>query len=260
MLRLVSKALLVGLTTGVLLAGCAPTGDGFAASLAERIIIGIGDDITPAYPTPRDADYLAAWALENPRLPSVGAPVDYAVETLGWEGNSGDEAGAAITFRIGVHVHADGPNSFGEASYKEGRSTRCWELTIFGLHDYDSLKQREITCPEDAVALTPHPEPLPAFPDDIDARLTQALQGATIATIDDQVRAVFTEDFYSIVSDEQDGEVAVALGIPSELECVVGVIHADGSVEVLRGWQRVLLQPGETGCSPSLYFTPIVTH
>ena len=262
MLRFVSKsrAILVGLATAALLAGCTPTGDGFAASLAERVIIGIGDDITPAYPTPRDAAYLAAWALESPRLPHVPPKVDYVIETLGWEGHSADESGAQITFRVDVHVHAEGARSFGEGSYQQGRSTRCWELTIFGFHDHDSLKQREITCPEGAVGVTPDPEPLPMFPDDIDARLTQALQGATIANVDQLVRAAFTEEYYSVRSDEQDGVVAVALGIPSELECAVGVIHADGTVEVLRGWQRILLQPGETGCSPSLYFTPIVTH
>lgn len=253
-------AAVVGLVIVGMLAGCTNGGDGYAASLGERVIIAIGDDITPAYPQPRDAEFLAAWAIESPRLPHTEPQVDYTVETLDWAGDSGDEAGAIIQFRVGVHVYPQSATHVGDFGYTEGRSVRCWELTIFGYHDYDSLKQREITCPEGAEAKHPDPAPLPAFPDDVDTRLAQALEGATASTAEDRVREAFPEEFYTIAAEVRDGEVAVSLAIAAEFECAVGVVHADATVEVFRGFKKELLQPGEGGCTPTLYFAPIVTH
>jgi hypothetical protein len=242
------------------LSGCTPGGDGYAADLAERIIIGIGDDITPPYPKPREADFLAAEAIDNPRLPSHSSDVDYLVEAMSWEGNSGDESGARIQFRISVHVSASRPVHIGDLGTKEGQSTRCWELTVFGLHDYDSLKQREIACTDDSAPPHPTAAPIPDLPADVEAVLAATLQGATVEDVDQRVRTRFPDDFYSVESKSLNGELAVALGIPAELKCVVGVVHADGSVEVLRGFKTVLLQPGEGGCSPDLYFFPVSTH
>ena len=246
--------------TLMFVSGCTTTGDSFAASLAERVIIGIGDDITPPYPKPKDAERLAAEAIAAPRLPHLEAPVDYDIDVIGWDGHSGDADGAKIEIRVDVFVHNSSARSIGGASYAEGKSIRCWELTVFGFHDHDSLKTSEFSCPADAVALTPMPEPLPSLPDDVDTRLLTALEGATIATVDALVRDEFEDDFYSVTSAEHEGELIVALGIPSELECVLAVRHADNSTEILRGWQKVLLQPGEGGCDPSLYITPITTH
>lgn len=256
-----STRLGVGLLVGAVvasLAGCAPPGDLLAGQLAERVIIGIGDDITPPYPTPREADFLAAWALDDPRLPPAPA-ADYVVEALAWQGNSGDEAGARIELRVTVDLRAGG-STFGNPWVPEGGAVRCWQLTVFGLHDYDSLRQQEIGCPTTPAPPPPTPAPIPDLPDDVDALLAQAITGATAADIDERVREAFPEDYYSIESQSHEGELAVALGIPAESECVVGVVHADGSVEVLRGWKRELLQPGEMGCSPRLYFSPVVTH
>lgn len=244
----------------VMLAGCAPTGDSFAASLAERVIIGIGDDITPPYPTPQDAELLAAEAIEAPRLPHLEAPVDYVIDVLSWEGHSGDPEGARILIRVDVFVHNSSARSFGGESYSEGRAIRCWELTVFGFHDYDSLQSSELSCPADAVALRPSPDPLPVFPDDTDDRLSNALVGATLSDVDAKVSAAFPDEFYTIKSAEHGDEIVVALGIPSGLHCVVAVRRADRSVEVLRGWPDVQLQAGEVGCDPALYLTPIATH
>jgi len=85
--------------TVMLISGCTPTGDSFAASLAERVIIGIGDDITPPYPKPEDAERLAAEAISDPRLPHLEAPVDYDIDVIGWERHSGDADGAKIEIR-----------------------------------------------------------------------------------------------------------------------------------------------------------------
>lgn len=240
----------------LLLSGCATGGDADAARLAERVIVGIGDDITPPYPTPRDAEYLAASAIESPRLPS-DVTADYNIEALSWTGNSGDDAGAILEIRVAVHVpFASSTTMFGP-SQEEGDATRCWRLTVFGYHDYDSLQLDEINCPTGPAPAPPTPEPLPAFPDDLDALLSTALSEPDPEAA---VRAAFPDDFYSISSASENGETAVALGIASEGDCVVGIIHADGSTEIAMGFDWELLQPGEMGCVPDLYFHPLVTH
>lgn len=249
-----SAALIIGAT--MLLAGCVESGDQYAAGLAERVVIGIGDDITPPYPEPREADFLAARAIQNPRLPRDVVGAEFVVEAMAWEGNSGDDEGARIELRITVHVPAATSNSWGP-SQPEGDAVRCWELTVFGLHDYDSLKLSEIGCTDDPAPAPPTPEPLPTLPPDVQERLTAAVQDATAADIDDRVREAFAEDYYTIESEAKDGELVVTLGIPSELLCALGVQHVDGRVEV---WPYVEIIRGESSCSPDLYFHPVTTH
>ncbi len=239
----------------LLLGGCTDPSEGYARDLADRVVVGIGDDITPAYPRPLEADYLAAWAIRDPRLPHSETQVDYNVDALSWKGNSGDAAGAEIDLRVRVHVHAKAA-TFSSAGFDEATVVRCWRLTVFGLHDYDSLKLDEIDC-GDRPAAVPSPTPLPDFPEDVEARLTEALSGASAANVDERVRAAFPEDYYAIESDEQQGELVVAIGIPSELLCAVAVQHPDGSV---RSYGVETLQAGESSCSPDLYFHPVVTH
>ncbi|MGV8883826.1 MAG: hypothetical protein ACOH19_16890 [Rhodoglobus sp.] len=254
-------ALIGVVITTMLTSGCTPTGDSFAASLAERVIIGIGDDITPPYPKPKDAERLAAEAIAHPRLPHLEAPVDYGIDVLGWEGHSGDTDGARIEIRVDVFVHNSSARSVGGASYAEGKSVRCWELTVFGFHDHDSLKTKELSCPADAVALTPLPAPLPALPDDTDARLLAAVEGATFENVDERVQQRFADAFYTVTSAEHEGELIVALGIPSEEECVVAVRHVDNSIEILRGWQKVLITQGKRDAIPiSTYGQPLRTE
>ena len=258
--RLRVLCLALAAATALTLAGCTQSGDDFAAGLAERVVIGIGDDITPPRPTPLEADYLAAWAIRDPRLPRDVAQTDYTVEALAWEGNSGDEEGARITLRITVHVHAQSGGLFQGLDHAEGRATRCWELTVFGLHDYDSLKKAEIECPSGAAPAVPDPAPLPAMPDDVDARLLAALEGATASDIDQRVGDAFPEEYYTIESRALNDELAVALGVPSAMSCELGIIHADGTIEVGAGGDPDSLQAGEQGCSPDLYFYPVITH
>jgi hypothetical protein len=249
--------ILLAALLALVLSGCATGGDADAAALAERVIIGIGDDITPPYPTPRDADYLAAAAIASPRLPS-DVVAEYDVEALSWRGNSGDDAGAQIEIRVAVHVPPASSTAMFGRSQPEGDATRCWRLTVFGYHDYDSLKLTEIACPPGPAPAPPTPAPLPTFPSDVEQQLTAALTGATDA--ETAVKTAFPDELYSILSASENGETAVALGIPAEFECVVGVIHADGTVQVFGGFGRVQLQPGETGCVPDLYFHPVITH
>ena len=249
------KRLVIVLIAALTLSGCSNSPHLDAASLAERVIIGIGDDITPPYPTPRPAEYLAAWAIESPRLPS-DREAEYTVEALAWEGHSGDETGAKIDIRVTVHAPAQS-GGWSELSLPEDDATRCWRLTVFGFHDYDSLESEEIECPTGPAPAPPAPLPLPSFPDDLDALLTTALADPDPEAA---VRAAFPDEFYSIEAATENGETAIALGIPEEHDCAVGIIHADGSTEVVRGFDWEVLQPGEMGCVPDLYFHPVLTH
>jgi hypothetical protein len=257
--RLVAPAVVATLV--LLLTGCTRGGDGYAAGLAERIIIGIGDDITPAYPKPRDAEFLADWAITDPRLPATEGEADYDITALAWSGNSGDPEGATVDIRVAVHVHPYSPNTIGGISIKQGDAVRCWRLTVFGLHDYDSLKRSEINCPEDSgVVPKPDPAPLPSLPDDVEPLLIAALADATPEDFETRVRAAFPDEAIVIQTAVANGELVAAVGIPVELQCAVGVRHADGTVGVSQGFKEVLLQPGEVGCSPELYLHPTVTH
>ena len=68
----------------------------------------------------------------------------------------------------------------GGMGQKEGQATRCWELTIFGLHDYDSLQRREIGCPSsDTPPRHPRPRTSAALPANAAELMTEALTGAT---------------------------------------------------------------------------------
>lgn len=256
--RLVVPAVVAALA--LLLTGCTQGGDSYAADLAERIIIGIGDDITPAYPKPRDAEYLAERAVANPRLPSTEGQVDYQVTALAWDGDSGDPEGATIDIRVAVHVHYYSPNTIGGTRIEDGDAVRCWRLTVFGLHDHDSLKRSQIDCPKEADVPEPDPAPLPALPGDVEQLLVTALTDATAADLEGRVRAAFPNEAIVIQTATSKGELVAAVGIPVELECAVGVRHADGTVDVYQGFQDELLQPGEMGCSPELYLHPVVTH
>lgn len=210
----------------------------------------MGDKISPGYPRARDSEYLAQWALQSSGIS------DAQVDALDWSGNSGETDGATLTFRVHVDVEAHDADSIGQLSTTAGSATRCWQLTVYGWRNYDTLERREINCPPDAAAKTPAPAPLPAFPSDVETLLTAAVTGAASIDIDDRVRAAFPDDFYSIVSGTDGHDLVVALGIPSELECAVGVQAADGSVKISFG----KIVPGEGLCTPDLYFHPVITH
>ena len=234
------------------LTGCTPRGDDYAASLAERVAIGIGDDITPPYAEPRDAEYLAARAIDSPRLPGADAAIDITVEALGWSGNSSDDGGARIDLRIDVHVEQRSASHIGDFGVEEGFSTRCWTLTILS-RNYDNYSLHEVTCPEGTVAKLPMPAPLPDIPEDVEERFAAALADATPENAASRVAEAFPEEFYDIEVRELYGEIVAAVGIPSVRKCVIGVRATDGTVSTFQGFDREQLMPGELGCSPSLY-------
>jgi hypothetical protein len=239
----------VALAATASLTGCSGS---TSSSYAERIIIGIGDDITPAYPTPLDAEILAAWALENPRVPPGEA--EYDIEVLDWSGNSGDPEGARVDFRIGVHLLPRNGSTIGDPGQHEERATRCWSLTIFGLHDYDSLRSREITCPgADAPARTPRTRASAQLPANSAELLTEALGGATSDDLADRVRAAFPDTRQSVETAQHESELIAAVGDAVTQSCRVAVRHVDGTVEVLDEISLANPVDAPLSCAPTLY-------
>ena len=244
-----------------LLSGCVSSGERAARDEADRIVDEIADDLSPAYPRPHEADYLAEQALTAVRDNREG-PVRHSVVAVDWWGNSGEPEGASITIRVAVEVDEKSGSLWGGGvfGHDAGASTRCWVLTVYGFRNYDTLERREIGCSDRPLPPRPDPGPLPELPPDTEALLVAALTGATASSIDDRVRAAFPEDYYVIRSTTEGGELAVAIGIPVELECAVGVLATDGTISVETSFPKVQLQAGETGCSPDLHFHPVTTH
>lgn len=236
-----------------LLVGCTESGgNGYAASLAERVAIAVGDDITPAYNQSRSAEYLAARAIESPRLPSTSGPTDIAVDVLGWEGESSDSEGARIDLRVDVHVVRQNSVHIGDPGVQESFSTRCWTLTVLS-RNYDNYALDEVDCEEDAVAKVPSPDPLPEMPDDVEERFATALAEATLQDAPSRLEEAFPDDFYDIEVNEFYGEIVTVVGISNPRDCALGVRQVDGSVVTSRGFGREQLKPGEGGCSTRLY-------
>jgi hypothetical protein len=241
----------VALTT-LVLAGCTPAAEAHAASLAERIAIAMADDIAPAHsPEPLSGEHLAWSAIEAPRLPQE-VDVEYAFDAFDWSGDSGDDEGATFSVRIGVHVLPYSHGGF-TRDREEGFATRCWRFVVRAIPEWQGAVERSgVECPEGSL-VAPAPDVLLVMPDDVDARLSAVLVNATLADLDARVRAEFPDAGFSVVIEERDGFLVVALGVPREGSCAVGVKHSDGAVEIFRDFSPESLLPGELGCHPMLY-------
>jgi hypothetical protein len=250
--RLIPAVAAAALAT-VVLTGCTPAEEARAASLAERIAIAMADDIAPAhFPEPLSGEHLAWWATETPRLPSEQS-VEYTIDAYGWSGNSGEDEGARFSVRIDVHMLYI-PSQGWTSHRPESAAVRCWDFTVRAIPEWQgAVEHRGVACPEGALA-APTPDTLLVMPDDVDARLSAVIVDATLADLEARIRTAFPDPGFSVVVEERNGFLVVALGVPRrEQSCAVGVKHADGTVEVLRGFSPESLLPGEMGCHPMLY-------
>lgn len=248
------RLLAVLLGVAVVVTGCSvsSSGDRVAAQQAEAAMLALADDLTPLYGEAQDAERLAVQAAEHPAGQSEGA----TVEVLSWSGNSAvGQGGASLDIRIDVHVEAFSDGLVFGRSYSEGDATRCWHVRLFA-RNYDEYELSEFACPSEAAPPLPTPTPLPTMPPDVDERITTVLAAATPADLEQLMREAVPDERITVDARAEGGELIVAVGLPHGEACVVGVRHADRSVELLRGWQREWLQPGETGCAVGLYLNP----
>jgi hypothetical protein len=241
------------------------SGGGLADELAERVAIGIADDVEGSYAEPLDAERLAQQAVADPRLPSDPA-VDYDVVALAWEGDSGED-GAIVDVAIHVDVASwsDGA-MFGERR-DASSATQCWRLVVRA-HQHDDVADHEqIDCPPGALAsgatAQPSPTPLPSLGPDAEQVVLGVLDalpdGATADDAETALAAAFDE-FVDVRAERDGAELVATVGVLRSRDCVVGVRPDGEAAWRFSDFDRILLEPGELGCAPGLYLRPVITH
>ncbi|MFD6176048.1 MULTISPECIES: hypothetical protein [unclassified Isoptericola] len=241
----------------------ADDGDALAAELGERIAIGIADDIEPSYDEPADAATIVQRrAVVSPRLPEDEVGVTFSVVPLAWEGASGDRDGALIDVAVSVEV-AQIDSVMGDAGRDSGSSTSCWRFAVRAPDPDDVADYDEVECPTD---LSPA-QPLPTTPPSLDVRasdearrvLDELPDGASPEDAEAALRAVFP-GVDVIRADRAKDELVAAVGVTEARDCIVAVRPDGGPTWRFTDFDRILLEPGELGCTPGLYTAPVTTH
>ncbi|SKC40970.1 hypothetical protein [Krasilnikoviella flava] len=236
-------------------------GDGYADELAERTAIGIADDVEGHYAEPLDAETLAQSAVTDPRL-AGGDDAEYEFQVLGWQGSSGDADGARIDLAISVDVAAWSSGAIFGDSRTAGRTTSCWHLVVRA-YEYDDAADLEwFRCPDDVVGATPHPTAPPSLGPDAEATVLDVMDRLPVAVDPASAESALRYEFPSSVdvSVVWDGrELVAAVGVAEARDCIVAV-RRDRSTSRYTDFDRILLEPGELGCVPSLYTSPVTTH
>jgi len=241
--------------------GLRPTdGDRLARQLADRVVVGIADDVATDGRA-ADAERLAQEAVTDPRLPDDVPDAAYDVAPLGWSGSTDGADGARIELSVAVDVPGTSAEAVFSKTRTAGSARACWRLVV--RTGQDDADRDEIPCPAGTPTVTPSPSPLPTFPAGAEAGVREVLDAlpahASSADAEQALAARFAAPLTVRVVPSGD-ELVAAVGLTSTRDCVVGVRRGDGEVRTLTGFDRALLAPGEVGCSPSLYLAPVTTH
>ena len=197
---------------------------------------------------PHDAESIAATEVNTaPAYP--GAAESTQVAVLAWSGRVRSSEQATIDVRLTATVEGTGLLGSGHTA---GSATRCYRYT---LEYYRYTQHREISCPAVADLPVPSAPPAPKLPRDAADRLAAALRAATPATLADSVRAAFPQEGFKVDTATADGTLVAAVGVPPERDCVVVIRTPDGATRQI-AFDRVQLEPGETGCGTALYTRP----
>lgn len=243
----------IALLLGVPLAGCASPlfteGDRLAIRGAENVAAQIGShrDNTAEV----TIEEMVTWWV--PDTPITAGPGLATVEALAWSGQIASDSEATIDLRIHVEVEAYRSPSIGGRSNSAGEATVCYRLVW---PRYEEAARSEIPCHDTAPPPRPVlPEP-PALTDDDTALVANILATVSgLEAIEAALRGAFPDEFYSIDTELWHSEAVVALGIPSERECILIVRNNAGELSY-PSYRRISLEPGETGCATALYTNP----
>ncbi|MEU2199164.1 hypothetical protein [Isoptericola sp. NPDC019482] len=237
-------------------------GDGYAQELVERTAIGIADDVEGHFAEPLDAETLAQRAVQDPRL-AGGPAARYDVQVLGWQGASGDPDGARVDLSIAVDVDGSSSDAIFGDSRSAGQATSCWHLLVRA-HEYDDTADlEEFRCPDDMVAATPDPTPLPSLGPDAGQELLAVVDGLSEgASADDAERAVrgAFPAFVDVRTEREGDQLVATAGVVRSRDCVVAVRPDGEPAWQFSDFRRIQLEPGEGGCTPGLYLRPVMTH
>ncbi|MEL7977477.1 hypothetical protein AAG589_16560 [Isoptericola sp. F-RaC21] len=252
-----------GVLRGALGGFVADDGEALAAELGERVAIGIADDVEPSYDEPADAAAIVQRrAIVSPRLPEVAAGVSISVVPLAWHGSSGDQEGALIDLAVSVDV-AQIDSVMGDAGRDAGSSRTCWRYAVRAPDPDDIADYDEVDCPGDLSPAQPSPTPLPSLgveeSDEVRQVLDELPDGAGPEDAEAALRAVFPG--VDVVRAERAAdELVAAVGVTQARDCIVAVRPDGGHTWRFTAFDKVLVEPGELGCTPSLYTVPVSTH
>jgi hypothetical protein len=236
-----------------LLAGCASLlfteGDRLAIRGAEDVAKQIGSNRDNTAETTIE-EMVMWWVPDGPVVAGAGLAI---VEALAWSGQIGPDSEATIDVRIHVEVDAYSSPSIGGKSNSAGEVTVCYRLLW---QPYEEASRSEISCPEAPAPPRPEVTARPALTEEDTARVAHIL--ATVSAldaIDAALHEAFPHEYYRIDSELWNGETVVALGIPSERECIL-IVRNDAGELSYPTYRRISLEPGETGCATDLYTNP----
>ena len=197
----------------------------------------------------RDAEYIAA--TEVPTEAQDDGQV--RVTPLAWSGRTSGNEKATLDLRFAATVQEQPAVSFGERGHTAGSATRCYRYTL-QLYRYSGY--REIRCPAVATPPVPSPAPVLRLPPDAPDRLAVALRSAKPETLASVVRAAFPRTGISVDTVTWHDTMVAAVGVPAERDCIVMIRTPDGQPEQI-AFDRIQLEPGETGCRSALYTAPV---
>ncbi|WP_022878824.1 DUF3566 domain-containing protein [Microbacterium sp. B19] len=215
--------------------------------LAARLVRDTADDLTSTLgyiPRAVDAETRAA----NTFTASTGA---VTVTPLAWSGDGSPGDPAVVDVRIAAEVagRERAPWSKGNSP---GSASGCFRFTM-PVGEYANAQP--IDCPASTTPVEPPvASTAPELPADAEERLRTALAATVVSA--ESVRALFADPTTTVeVSVTDAGETVAAVGAPAARDCVVLVRHADGTIDPV-DFRRISLEPGEVGCSTSLYTNP----
>lgn len=215
--------------------------------LAARLVRDTADDLTSSLgyiPRAVDAESRAA----NTFTASTGA---VTVTPLTWRGGGSSGDPAIVDVRIAAEIRAE-EGALWIKGNSSGSALGCFRFTL-PVGEYANAQP--IECPASTIpAEPPVASTTPQLPADAAERLRTALSAADVSA--ETVRALFADPGLTVeVSVTDTGETVAAVGATAARDCVVLVRRTDGTIDPV-AFRRISLEPGEVGCSTSLYTNP----
>lgn len=245
-----SAVLLTGSVTGLIGSVATAIGDDTDGDVAaERQVRATADELTSSIGYVQrnmDAETRAATTFSRPS----GA---VRLTPLTWNGSGEVEDPVIVDVRIDVELEAIPIVNIGDRGRSAGAAVGCYRFHVAVTREASSER---IDCPAGAApTATPVASVPPELPSDAEERV-RAVLAQPDASVADALRAAFPDPATTIKSFVTDaGETVVAVGVPASRDCVVLVRRTDGSIEPV-AFRRISLEPGEVGCSTSLYTNP----